>query len=42
MSDVVIVEAVRTPIGKRKGGLSGSHSIELLAKVQVELFARSA
>ncbi len=24
MSDVVIVEAVRTPIGKRKGGLSGS------------------
>jgi acetyl-CoA C-acetyltransferase len=41
MSDVVIVEAVRTPLGKRKGGLSGSHSTELLAKVQGELFARS-
>ncbi len=41
MSDVVIVEAVRTPLGKRKGGLSGTHSVELLAKVQGELFARS-
>ena len=41
MSDVVIVEAVRTPLGKRRGGLSGTHSIELLAKVQGELFARS-
>jgi acetyl-CoA C-acetyltransferase len=41
MSDVVIVEAVRTPLGRRKGGLSGSHSTELLAKVQGELFARS-
>ncbi|MGI9590329.1 MAG: steroid 3-ketoacyl-CoA thiolase [Myxococcota bacterium] len=41
MSDVVIVEAVRTPLGKRKGALSGTHSTELLAKVQGELFARS-
>ncbi len=41
MSDVVIVEAVRTPLGKRKGALSGTHSVELLAKVQGELFARS-
>jgi acetyl-CoA C-acetyltransferase len=41
MSDVVIVEAVRTPLGKRKGGLSGTHAIELLAKVQGELFNRS-
>jgi acetyl-CoA C-acetyltransferase len=41
MSDVVVVEAVRTPLGRRKGGLSGTHSIELLAKVQGELFARS-
>jgi len=41
MSEVVIVEAVRTPLGKRKGALSGTHSTELLAKVQGELFARS-
>ena len=38
---VVVVEAVRTPLGKRKGGLSGTHSIELLGKVQAELFHRS-
>jgi acetyl-CoA C-acetyltransferase len=41
MSDVVIVEAVRSPLGKRKGGLSGTHSTELLSKVQGELFNRS-
>ncbi len=41
MSDVVVVEAVRTPLGKRKGGLSGTHSVEILAKVQAELFNRS-
>jgi acetyl-CoA C-acetyltransferase len=41
MSDVVIVEAVRSPLGKRKGGLSGTHSTELLAKLQAELFHRS-
>ncbi|MEN8183170.1 MAG: steroid 3-ketoacyl-CoA thiolase [Myxococcota bacterium] len=41
MPDVVIVEAVRTPLGKRKGGLSGTHSIELLASTQAELFKRS-
>ena len=36
MSDVVIVEAVRSPLGKRKGGLSGTHSTELLAKLLAE------
>ena len=41
MSDVVIVEAVRSPLGRRKGGLSGTHSIELLAALQRALFARS-
>jgi len=41
MSDVVIVEAVRSPLGRRKGGLSGTHSVELLAAVQSELFKRS-
>jgi acetyl-CoA C-acetyltransferase len=32
--EVVVVEAVRTPFGKRNGGLSGMHSIELLGLVQ--------
>jgi len=41
MSDVVVVEAVRSPLGKRKGGLSGMHSTELLAKVQRELLERA-
>ena len=41
MREVVIVEAVRSPLGKRKGGLSTMHSIELLAGVQAELIKRS-
>ena len=40
-NDVVIVEAVRTPIGRRGGGLSTMHSADLLAVVQGELIARS-
>ena len=34
MPDVVIVEAVRSPLGKRKGGLSATHSMDLLGAVQ--------
>ena len=34
MNYVVIVEAVRTPVGKRNGGLSTSHSVDILGKVQ--------
>ena len=41
MSDVVIVEAVRTPVGKRNGGLSTLHPAETLATVQRELVKRS-
>ena len=41
MREVVIVEAVRTPTGRRGGGLSGVHAIELLGAVQRELFTRS-
>jgi acetyl-CoA C-acetyltransferase len=33
MPEVVIVEAVRTPFGKRGGGLSTTHSVELLGTV---------
>jgi acetyl-CoA C-acetyltransferase len=41
MSDVVIVEAVRSPIGRRGGGLSTIHSADLLATVLRELIDRS-
>src|SRR4051812_8011829 len=41
MSEVVIVEAVRSPIGRRGGGLSTFHSVDLLSIVQKELIDRS-
>jgi acetyl-CoA C-acetyltransferase len=41
MADVVIVEAVRSPLGRRGGGLSTMHSADLLAAVQKELIDRS-
>ncbi|HWL64748.1 MAG TPA: steroid 3-ketoacyl-CoA thiolase [Actinomycetota bacterium] len=41
MSNSVIVEAVRTPIGKRNGALSGLHAAELLGAVQVEVVKRA-
>ncbi len=33
MRDAVIVEAIRTPVGKRNGGLSGVHPVDLSAHV---------
>src|SRR5688500_3685986 len=41
MREVVIVEAVRSPIGRRGGELSTMHSVELLAEVQKGLIERS-
>jgi acetyl-CoA acyltransferase len=41
MRDAVIVEAVRTPVGKRNGGLSGVHPADLSAHVLSALAARS-
>ena len=41
MSNVVIVEAVRTPIGRRGGGLSSVHPAELLGLVQQAVVQRS-
>jgi acetyl-CoA C-acetyltransferase len=41
MTEVVIVEAVRSPIGRRGGGLSTLHSADLLAEVLKELVQRS-
>ena len=41
MRDVVVVESVRSPFGKRGGGLSGMHSIDLLGRVQKAAIERS-
>jgi acetyl-CoA acyltransferase len=41
MRETVIVEAVRTPVGKRNGGLSGMHAADLSAVVLNELLERS-
>ncbi|HEY7946673.1 MAG TPA: steroid 3-ketoacyl-CoA thiolase [Acidimicrobiales bacterium] len=41
MAQPVIVEAVRTPIGKRNGWLSGFHAAQLLGAAQVELVKRA-
>jgi acetyl-CoA acyltransferase len=41
MRDAVIVEAVRTPVGKRNGGLSGVHPADLSAHVLNALVGRA-
>jgi acetyl-CoA C-acetyltransferase len=41
MSNVVIVDAVRTPIGKRNGGLSTLHPAQVLAAVQQAIIERT-
>jgi len=39
--DIVIVEAVRSPIGKKNGGLATFHSADLLGAVLAELVGRA-
>src|SRR6201990_825114 len=41
MRETVIVEAVRTPVGKRNGALSGMHAADLSAVVLTELIERA-
>jgi acetyl-CoA acyltransferase len=41
MRETVIAEAVRTPVGKRNGGLSGMHAADLSALVLNELIERA-
>ncbi|EFC79064.1 acetyl-CoA C-acyltransferase [Parafrankia sp. EUN1f] len=41
MPDAVIVEAVRTPVGKRNGGLAGVHPVDLSAHVLRALASRA-
>jgi len=40
-TDVVIVEAARSPLGRRNGGLSTVHPADLLAEVQRAVISRS-
>jgi acetyl-CoA C-acetyltransferase len=42
MNEVCIVAAVRSPIGRRKGGLSGLHPADLLGRVQRAAVERAA
>jgi len=39
--DVVIVEAARSPLGRRNGGLATVHPVDLLATVQRTVIDRS-
>ena len=41
MPDAVLVEAVRTPIGKKNGFLSGLHAAQILGAVQTEVIKRA-
>jgi acetyl-CoA C-acetyltransferase len=41
MGNPVIIDAVRTPLGKRNGGLAGVHPGELLGHVQREVLERA-
>jgi acetyl-CoA C-acetyltransferase len=41
MGSAVIVEAVRTPVGKRGGALASLHAAELLGGIQVALLDRA-
>jgi acetyl-CoA C-acetyltransferase len=41
MAQPVIIEAVRTPIGKRNGWLSGLRAVDVLSAAQIEVVKRS-
>ncbi len=41
MSDVVIVEATRSPIGRRDGGLAAAHPADILGPIMMETLKRA-
>ena len=41
MQEVVIVEAGRSPIGKRNGSLAGAHPADVLGPVMMEVIKRA-
>ena len=41
MAEVVVIDAVRTPVGKRNGGLAGVHPADLLGNALTALFERT-
>ena len=42
MREAVIVEAVRTPVGRRNGGLSGVHPADLSALTLEAIITRTS
>ena len=40
MPDVVIIDAVRTPVGRRRGGAAGMHPADLLGTALTALVER--
>ena len=41
MTEVVIIDAIRTPIGRKKGALAKTHPVDLLVPVLKELINRN-
>jgi acetyl-CoA C-acetyltransferase len=41
VAEAYIVGAVRTPVGRRNGGLAGTHPVDLAAQILTELVART-
>ena len=41
MEDVVIVDAARSPVGRKNGSLGGAHPTDVLGQVMMQLLARN-
>ena len=41
MNEVVLVDIVRTPVGRRNGSLAGIHAVDLYAMTLKKLFERN-
>ena len=41
MQDVVIVDAARSPVGKKNGSLGGAHPTDVLGQVMMKVLARN-
>ena len=41
MEDVVIVDAARSPVGRKNGSLGGAHPTDVLGQVMTGLLARN-
>ena len=41
MTEVVIVDAARSPVGKKNGSLGGAHPTDVLGQVMMKMLARN-